>query len=249
MAKRSTKRLDCEKVIKPKFIDERLQDLPPLKPLNPLQAKYIEYINTKKLIIATGLAGTSKSYCATVMACDKWRMGEIDRIFLTRPNISNSKSLGYFGGSLVEKMTNWLLPVLDIMYARLGRNVVELAIKSGDISFIPLEVIKGMSFGPNTFVIGDEMEDATVAEIQIITARLNGCTMVLCGDIEQSALHENSGLAKIKYMVEKYPELEEHTGLIDFNRYSDIVRPKECKAWVMAFHKEQGKDVNHKNLQ
>lgn len=177
---------------------------------------------------------THNTYIPTVMACDKWRMGEIDRIYLTRPNISNSKSLGYFGGSLIEKMTNWLLPVLDIMYKRLGRNVVELAIKSGDISFIPLEIIKGMSFGLDTFVIGDEFEDATVQEILSVVTRQGGCTMVLCGDIEQSALNEKSGLLYLKNVVEKSPELEQYTGFVDFNRPSDIVRSQECKAWILA---------------
>jgi phosphate starvation-inducible protein PhoH and related proteins len=238
MAKRAEKRQDSLKVIKPKFADERSNYITPIKPLNQLQAHYINCINNKKLIIATGLPGTSKTFIPTSIACDKWRLGEIDRIFLTRPNISNSKSLGFFGGSLVEKMTNWLMPVLDVMYQRLGRNIVELAIKSGDIAFIPLEVIKGMSFGENTFVICDESEDATISEMKSILTRHNGCTMVLAGDIEQSALNENSGLAKIIHMIRKYPNLEDITGIVDFNRYTDIVRSAECKEWIMAFNKE-----------
>lgn len=226
------------KVIKAKFKEEREQSLTPLVPMNPLQAQYITFIQNKKLVIATGYPGTSKTYIPTVMACDMWRKGEINRICLTRPNVSNSKSLGYFSGSLVEKMTNWLLPVLDVMNQRLGKSVVEIAIKNGDISFIPLETIKGMSFGPNTFVICDEAEDISVCEAKSICTRQGGGKMVLAGDLEQSALNEKSGLLYLKNIVEKNPQLEKYTGFVDFNRPSDIVRSEECKAWIVAMRKD-----------
>ena len=62
--------------------------------------------------------------------------------------------------------------------------------------------------------------------------------MVLAGDLEQSALKTNSGLAFIKRMVERYPELSDYTGFVDFNRPSDIVRSQECRAWILAMRKE-----------
>jgi len=229
------------RTIKEKFLEERAIAQPPLVPLNEKQAQYLEYLKTKKLIIATGLPGASKTYLPTAFACDLWRSGDIDKIYLTRPNISNSKSLGFFGGDIVEKMSNWLLPVLDILHNRLGRAVVEIAIKNGDISFVPLEVIKGMSFAKRTFVICDEAEDITAAEAKTIVTRMGGCTMVLAGDIEQSALDERSGLAKLKSMVERNVNLQEYTGLVDFNRPSEIVRSPECKAWILAYRKEESK--------
>jgi len=234
MALKREKKVESDKIIKPKFAVARQENITPLVPLNPLQATYINHILTKKIIISTGYPGTSKTYIPTVMACDMWRKGEINRIYLTRPNVSNSKSLGYFSGSLIEKMTNWLLPILDIMNKRLGKSVVEIAIKTGDISFIPLETIKGMSFGPDTFVICDEAEDLTVKEAISIVTRMGGCRMVLAGDLEQSALDEKSGLLYLKQMVETSPNLEEYTGFVDFNRPSDIVRSPECKAWILA---------------
>lgn len=231
----------AERTIKEKFLDERAGNVTPITPLNDLQAEYIKLIHHKRLIIATGFPGTSKTFLPTVIACDKWRTGEIKRIYLTRPNISDSKSLGFFSGDLVEKMSNWLLPVLDVMYARLGRAVVEIAIKNGDISFVPLEVIKGMSFPKDTFVICDEAEDLTVREARAVVTRQGGCTMVICGDLEQSALSEKSGLLYLKNLVEKYPHLADYTGFVDFNRPSDIVRSLECKAWILAMRKEDSK--------
>lgn len=226
-----------ERAIREKFIEERV--LPPLRPLNDKQAKYIQLISDKKLVVATGYAGTSKTYIPTVMACDAYRKGEINKIFLCRPAMSESKSLGYFAGDLETKAKHWLLPVLSIMYERLGKEVVEIAIRSGDIQFIPMETIKGMSFGKGTFIIVEECEDVTVKEAKSILTRQGGGTMILAGDIGQSALNEKSGLKFIVDMIAKYPELEKTTGVIDFNDVDDIVRSKECKAWIVAMSKEE----------
>lgn len=226
-----------ERAIREKFIEERV--LPALRPLNDKQAKYIQLISDKKLVVATGYAGTSKTYIPTVMACDAYRKGEINKIFLCRPAMSESKSLGYFAGDLETKAKHWLLPVLSIMYERLGKEVVEIAIRSGDIQFIPMETIKGMSFGKGTFIIVEECEDVTVKEAKSILTRQGGGTMILAGDIGQSALNEKSGLKFIVDMIAKYPELEKTTGIIDFNDVDDIVRSKECKAWIVAMSKEK----------
>ena len=226
-----------ERAIREKFIEERV--MPPLRPLNDKQVKYIQLISDKKLVVATGYAGTSKTYIPTVMACDAYRKGEINKIFLCRPAMSESKSLGYFAGDLETKAKHWLLPVLSIMYERLGKEVVEIAIRSGDIQFIPMETIKGMSFGKGTFIIVEECEDVTVKEAKSILTRQGGGTMILAGDIGQSALNEKSGLKFIVDMLAKYPELEKTTGSIDFNDIEDIVRSKECKAWIVAMSKEE----------
>ena len=85
-----------------------------------------------------------------------------------------------------------------------------------------------MSFGKGTFTIVDEAEDLTVKEIKSVLHVLEG-TLILAGDIEQSALNDKSGLRFIKDMADKYPELENVSGFVDFNRPSDIVRSDECK--------------------
>jgi phosphate starvation-inducible protein PhoH and related proteins len=209
----------------------------PLVPMNNLQAEYIHQINHKKMVVATGLPGTSKTYIPTVIACDMWRRGEISKIYLTRPNISNSKSLGFFGGSVVEKMSHWLMPILDTMNRRLGKGTVEIGIKNGDIAFVPLETIKGMSFGGDSFVICDEAEDLTIKEISVLVARQGGCKMVLAGDIEQSDIGPGSGLGYIRDVLEHSPELEKFAGFIDFNSPSHIVRSSECRAWILALRR------------
>ena len=87
-------------------------------------------------------------------------------------------------------------------------------------------------------VLCDEAEDLTVVEAKSIVTRQGVGSMVLSGDLEQSALKEGSGLLWLKNMVEKNPLLEDTTGFVDFNRPSDIVRSEACKAWILAMRKE-----------
>lgn len=222
-----------------KQIEMRTKAIQPLLPINDKQKKYIELLNTKKLVLATGYAGTSKTYIPTVMACDLFNQGLIDKIYITRPNISNSKSLGYFGGSLIEKMANWTLPILGIISQRLERGQIETALKHGQIVFVPMEVIKGMSFESNSFTICDEAEDLTIDEAKKLTTRQGGGIMVLCGDVSQSELKERSGLYRLTQMVNKYQNLKKTVGFIDFNDFGDIVRSDECQDWVKAWVQEE----------
>jgi len=227
--------------VKEKFKEEREDVIRsnPLVPMNPKQKDYIHKINTHSMVISTGYAGTSKTYIPVVMACDQLRSGEISKIVFTRPNISNSKSLGMFKGDLIEKMSQWLMPVIGILRERLGTSVLEIALKQGDIEFVPLEVIKGYS-ATNCMFICDEAEDLTIEEAKkIVTRQGKNCTMVLCGDVSQSELKEKSGLKYLINMVQKYPSLD--VGVVDFNHTSEIVRSQACKEWIIALHKEDEK--------
>lgn len=231
------------KVVKPRFAEQRAQEISakPIKPLNSKQKHYIDLFNNPDcgLILATGWAGTSKTFIPTSLACDMLKLGKIDKIVFTRPNISNSKSLGFYGGSLIEKMSNWLMPVMDILKDRLGASALELYIKHGDILFIPLEVVKGYS-AENCVFLCDEAEDLTIEEAKkLVTRQGRNCKMILAGDITQSELKDKSGLKYLMDMARKYDNLS--LGLVDFNEVSDIVRSDQVKQWIIAFQKEESK--------
>lgn len=240
---RQSRRNGKPKQVREKFQHEREEKIntSPLRAMNPVQARYIKNIRDKSLVIATGLPGTSKTYIPTVMACDDYRVGNVEYIYITRPAVSNSKSLGFYSGDIVEKMSNWLGPVLAVMRDRLGQGALEVAIKRGDIVFIPFEVIKGYSLS-NCYVICDEAEDINVAEAKKFVTRLgNNCTAILAGDLGQSELGDKSGLKRLVELATSNPELEKSTGWVDFDRPSDIVRSDACRDWTMAFYRDENK--------
>ncbi len=236
------------RVVQDKFVEAREDgrtkaNTTPLKPRNDKQAAYIQSINENPLTIATGYAGTSKTYIPTVMACDAYLKGEIDKIVFVRPNISNSKSLGMFKGSAVEKMEMWLMPVINILKDRLTPGGLQTAIENGNIQYVPLEVLKGFS-AENCFFIVDEGEDINQEEAKnIVTRQGRGCKMVISGDVSQSALKSHSGLKMLTRMAQRHTHLP--IGFIDFNHVNDIERSQACKDWIIAFEKDEREGVKY----
>ena len=237
--RRTGKPKDEAPVIKEKFLEKRKQEIEskPIVPLNERQAEYFRAIKEKDIIIATGYAGTLKTFIATCLAADAWRLGQCNKIVLTRPSVSDSKSLGYYGGDKNQKVLNWVMPMISVLYQRMGRDVVDEAIEAGNIQLQPLETIKGMSYGKNTWVIADEVQDCTIQEIKSIVTRAGGCKMILCGDVRQSALQGNSGLRIFSSIISENPHLLNTIGRIDFDSHEHIVRSKSCKDLIIAFDK------------
>lgn len=235
---REAKKSNTGRVITQKHLEQREEQINtrPLVPMNDKQREYIRSIENHGMTIATGFAGTSKTYIPTVMACDAYLRGEINKIVFVRPNVSNSVSLGMFKGSATEKMEMWLMPVINILRDRLGQGALECALERGNIIYLPLEVVKGFS-AENCFFIVDEGEDISRDEaIKLVTRPGKNCKMVISGDIGQSELKDASGLKLIKEMAEKYSTL--NVGFVDFNNINDIVRGEDTKQWIIALRKE-----------
>jgi phosphate starvation-inducible PhoH-like protein len=240
MSRNRTKRKPREEIKpqpKEKFLVKAREEvkIAQITAMTPKQELYFEAIRTKDLIVATGYAGTSKTFVACCMAADAYKAGRISRIILARPAMSSSKSLGFTKGDMNEKMMQWVMPMLSVLYMRLGKVVVDLAIMDGNIVLQPLESIKGMSYGRHTWVIADECEDCSIEEIKSIVTRSAGAKMILCGDITQSCLPKNNGLAVLMTLVDKIPRLQDTCAHIDFNEHDDIVRSGLCKELIIAY--------------
>ena len=205
-----------------------------LKPLNDNQALYLNALKTSDQVIVTGYSGTGKTYMAATYAANLYLSKKINKIVITRPNVSVGKDLGYFPGTLNEKFTPWVAPVLDVLIKQMGQGVVETAIKHGNIEMSPLSTMRGRSFD-NAFILLDEAQNTTIPEMKMFLTRVGkGTTVVINGDIRQSDIKEGSGLSKILHMVKahKLP-----VPVIEFG-VEDIVRSDICKQWIVAFTKE-----------
>ncbi len=225
-----------DRKIKDKFVEQRKNK--PLVPMNEIQKEYFDYLRDDSFptVLAIGYPGTSKTYGPSVLAIDAYREGRINKIYVIRPAVSDSKSLGFFAGSLLEKSLNWCAPVISVFIERIGAAAVEIALDSGDIELIPMETIKGRSL-ENCWIIADEAEDLTVKELKkVVTRQGKNSKLVLAGDILQCDLRETSGLAKAVQMAEKYPDLG--IAVVNFDRPSDIVRSEQVKRWILAFNRE-----------
>ena len=213
-----------------KFEAER--NLPPIKPLNPTQAEYLDALRTSPQVIVLGPAGTGKTWIAATHAADLLRQGFIEKIILTRPNMPCGRSLGYFPGTLEEKFGHWTVPVVEAIKERIGKAAFEIALKHGDIELVPFEVMRGRSW-KNAFVLLDEAQNTTTAEIKTFLTRIGeNCSVVLNGDIGQCDIDQASGLRTTIHMI-KSQMLP--VPVIEFTM-DDIVRSGICEMWVRAFN-------------
>jgi phosphate starvation-inducible protein PhoH and related proteins len=212
-----------------KFEEERA--LPPIRPLNATQAAYLDALRSCPQVIVLGPAGTGKTWMAATYAADMFRAGQIDKIILTRPNIPCGRSLGYFPGTLEAKFGPWAAPVIEAIKERIGTAAYEIALKKGDIELVPFEVMRGRSW-KNAFVLLDEAQNTTLAEIKTFLTRIgDDCTVVINGDVSQCDIDQASGLRTVIHMV-KSQMLQ--VPVIEFSR-EDIVRSGICAMWVRAF--------------
>lgn len=205
-----------------------------LQAWNASQKAYLAALKSSQQIIVTGSSGTGKTYIAATHAANLYLARQISKIVITRPNVSVGKDLGYFPGTINEKFTPWVAPVLDVLIKQLGQGVVETAIKNNNIEMSPLSTMRGRSF-ENAFVILDEAQNTTIPEMKMFLTRIGeNTTVVINGDIKQSDLKEGSGLSKIIHMVKKH---NLPVPIIEFG-IDDIVRSDICKQWIIAFDKE-----------
>lgn len=202
-----------------------------LLPKNDKQAAYIKALKSCPQVIVTGPAGTGKTFIASTYAATLFMKGEIEKIILTRPNVASGRSLGFFPGTMEEKMAPWVIPFTDVLEACMGSEVFAIASKKRQIDIVPFEVMRGRTFN-NAFVILDEAQNTTPSEMKMFLTRIGEDSQVLLnGDIKQSDLKSSSGLKTIIDMIHKQKLPVEH---VEFT-VDDIVRSDICAMWVKAF--------------
>jgi phosphate starvation-inducible PhoH-like protein len=191
-------------------------------------------------VLAFGSAGTGKTYGAVQAALAALNEGSIDKIIVTRPNVSFADKSGHLPGSEREKMDPWIRPILQIL-AQLGLNRGHISDmeKHGRLVFYPLEFIQGMTFD-NSFVIVDECQNMSIDQLRVMLQRMGRYSkLVLCGDIAQvSPRFHMSGLGEFVAMCE---EVECDIHMIEFG-IDDVVRSRQCKHWIQKF--EEWEKVN-----
>jgi phosphate starvation-inducible PhoH-like protein len=157
------------------------------KPKNMSQFKYLNALNDKnnKIIIATGPAGTGKTLFGTEYGLKYFCMGQFEKIIFTRPAVSADEDLGYLPGTLEEKMTPWVRPIYDILYRFISPSELTNLLEEKHIEIAPLAYMRGRTF-KNTWIIADEMQNATPSQMKMLLTRLGeGSHMVITGDLDQ----------------------------------------------------------------
>lgn len=197
-------------------IDNRLSPQAPPKrapnivPRNESQRYLLAAIadRSKPIVFATGPAGTGKTMLATHSAILALKAGDIEKIVITRPNVAvDDADIGFLPGNVIEKMTPWMMPILDVFYEHYSKQDVLNMLEDGTIEMIALSYVRGRTF-KKAIVILDEAQNTTPSSMLSVLTRIGeGSKMVVTGDVKQS------------------DRSKDRNGLIDFIRRFDEHNP------------------------
>jgi phosphate starvation-inducible PhoH-like protein len=211
---------------------------PPAKPQgigfkNNRQKEYYEAILSNTITIATGPAGTSKTFIAVYAACCMLAAGQIDKIIITKPTVETSKSVGALPGDLDEKMAPFIQSVYGNFYKIIGEAATHTLESKKQLEVLSLNFVRGLTLD-NCIVIADEMQNANYDQTKALLTRIGeNCKLVLNGDADQSDLKEGSGLLTTLDILddELFDEDVDH---IEFT-VDDIVRSGIVKKLIIAY--------------
>ncbi len=174
-----------------------------VKPKSPGQARLMEAIDAKALVLALGPAGTGKTYLAIAKAVEALESGRVARIVLSRPAVEAGESIGFLPGEMEDKLAPYLRPLYDALSDRLSMKRVRALMAEGAIEIAPVGFMRGRTLN-NAFVVIDEAQNCTYVQLKMLLTRLGwSSTMVITGDPGQSdLLPELSGLAAVAAKLE-----------------------------------------------
>jgi phosphate starvation-inducible PhoH-like protein len=157
------------------------------KPKNQHQEEYVTILRSreKKIVVATGPAGTGKTLFATEFAIKNYLSGNCEKLIFTRPSVSVDEDLGYLPGTLEEKMAPWIRPIYDILYNFIPPKEIEQMMEEKIIEIAPLGFMRGRTF-KNSWIVADEMQNSTISQMKMLLTRLGeNSRLVITGDLEQ----------------------------------------------------------------
>ncbi|AFY32095.1 PhoH family protein [Calothrix sp. PCC 7507] len=198
------------------------------------QRQYIDVLRRRDLTFCTGPAGTGKTFLAVVVAVQALLANQFEKIILTRPAVEAGEKLGFLPGDLQQKVDPYLRPLYDAINEFIDPEKVPNLIERGVIEVAPLAYMRGRTLN-NAFVIVDEAQNTTPAQIKMVLTRLGfRSRMVITGDITQTDLpvNQQSGLAVAVQVLK-------HVEGIAFCEFSqrDVVRHPLVQRIVAAYEK------------
>jgi len=167
------------------------------KPKNIHQEQYVSILKnkTKKIVVATGPAGTGKTLFAAEFGVKNYLNGTYEKMIFTRPSVSVDEDLGFLPGTLEEKMAPWVRPIYDVLYNFISPKEVTYLMEEKVFEISPLGYMRGRTF-KNCWIVADEMQNSTVSQMKMLLTRLGeNSRLVITGDLEQyDRINELNGL-------------------------------------------------------
>jgi phosphate starvation-inducible PhoH-like protein len=194
-----------------------------IKCKNSNQKKLITLIAENKLTMASGPAGTGKTYLACAQAIKMLKNDDrFKKIILVKSvTVLEGEEVGFLKGDLKEKMYPYTISFLDNFHKLIGEGLTNQMMECGFIQVLPLAYIRGRSID-NAIIIVDEAQNITLKNMRSTMTRIGTDTkMIITGDTKQIDM-KNPKLSSLDTVVKLFKGKND-IGTMEFGR-EDIVR-------------------------
>lgn len=196
----------------------------PFKCKNKTQKDFINMVNEKDLIIASGPAGVGKSYVAIARALEliKATNTPFSKIILSKPAVESDEHHGFIPGDIREKMEPFITSSLDIFDKLIGK---QNRLKLEELEYLeiqPLAYIRGKSID-NAILLMEEAQNMTPQQMKNLLTRIGtNSKFIISGDLDQSDKYKYINQSGLYDAINKHKNIPE-IGFITFND-DEIVR-------------------------
>ena len=205
-----------------------------IKARTPNQQRLVRSVFENEMVFAIGPAGTGKTYTAVAMAVRALKNKEIRRIILTRPAVEAGENLGFLPGDLRDKLDPYLQPLYDALRDMIPQQKLLSYWEDNTIEIAPLAFMRGRTLD-NAFVILDEAQNATSAQLKMFLTRMGrNAKFVITGDLTQVDLprHQQSGLLQATQILKDVKGID----IIQLDK-SDVIRHRLVTDIIRAYEK------------
>ena len=202
-----------------------------LIPRTQHQKDLIDALESCPTVFAVGPAGTGKTFVSALHALKRLERGYIDRIVITRPNVSDPRHrLGFQPGGIEQKMKPWMVPIWDAFKKGTSGANLDKYVANKQIEILPFEHMRGRTIENGVFLL-DEAQNCTLRDLEMFVTRIGeGGQLIISGDPDQVDIHD-SGLSTLVTIAEDHDIDAE---IICFDD-EDVVRSEAAAEWVKAF--------------
>lgn len=159
--------------------------------LTKKQEEFHQTILKNKITVATGYAGTSKTFTACYTCLQALKEKTFSKIILCKPTeIVGDSEIGFLKGTLEEKLAVYKESFVSNFNEIIDEKDVKMLFDSNKIEFKPVNFIRGTTMKDSIIII-DEFQNFDINQLMAIVTRLGkNSKMVFIGDVRQSDINK-----------------------------------------------------------